>query len=85
MSVFDQIFNHFLTVENPNLAIYGQKLSVALEEDQAVRPFPFLIYKKGLSSRTYPRPPSAPTQRKRRRGWVSPLQRRPLANAKGFN
>ena len=68
MSDFDQNFNLFLTVENPKLAVYGQKLSVAVEAIQRVKAFSFLILIKHSDEVIHADAARAHTAQARRRG-----------------
>ena len=78
MTAFDQNFNGFLAVENTVLAVCGQKLSVAIPENQRLNPFPFSYTKKELSTPTPTRPHSAGEAA----GWVTVIhpkkQQKPL-------
>jgi len=56
LALFDQICNAFLTVENHKLSVHDQKLSVAIQINQDVTLFLFLILKRSLKTP----PPSAP-------------------------
>jgi hypothetical protein len=71
MSDFDQNFNRFLTVENPKLAVYGQKLSVAILKVQRVKPFPFLILIKHSHEVIHADAARAHTAQAKAAGWVT--------------
>jgi hypothetical protein len=66
LSEFDQNFNRFLAVENTIVAVFGQKLSEAILENQQVKPLSLSYTRRPEASTLTPRAP----QQRRQGGGV---------------